>query len=169
MAVAAGLHRPRLRHARLLAQPGQRVVFAEDGDHRTALAGFADHRGGNAGDILGHPETLLAQFGEMFGGGAGLAVAELGHRPDAVAQRDETALDSVNVKPNVAAISIFRSLIPVRVQIASSFARPRLAPAGTPAMRRSIEWGRLGPARVEQLAVEDRARRVWPGFDGRHP
>ena len=68
MTVAARLDRPRLGHARLLAETGQRIVFAEDSDHRTALARFAHHRGRNARDILGDAEPLMAQFGQMFGG-----------------------------------------------------------------------------------------------------
>ena len=84
MAVAAGLDRARLRDARLLAQARQRVVFAEEGDDGAALAPFADHGGGNTGDIFGDAKTLVAQFGQMFGGRARLGVADLGHRPDPV-------------------------------------------------------------------------------------
>jgi len=58
----------------------------------------------NACDILCDAETLMAQFGQMFGGGARLGVAHLGHRPDLVAQGDETRLDRVNAKPNVVAV-----------------------------------------------------------------
>ncbi len=67
MAMAAGLDRARLRHAGLLAETGQRVIFAEEGDDGTALAPFAHQGGGNAGDILGDAETLMAQLGQMFG------------------------------------------------------------------------------------------------------
>ena len=60
MAVAAGLDRPRFGDAGLLAEAGQRIIFAEEGDHRTAFAPFAHHGGRNAGDILGDAETLMA-------------------------------------------------------------------------------------------------------------
>ena len=51
MAVAAGFDRPRLGDPGLLAQAGQGVIFAEEGDHRTAFAPFAHHRGRNTGDF----------------------------------------------------------------------------------------------------------------------
>ena len=104
MAVAAGLQRARFGHAGLLAEAGQRVVFAEEGDHRTAFAPFAHHRGRNAGDLLGDAETLMAQLGQMFGGRARLGVADLGHRPDPVGQGDEARLDRVDAAPDVTAI-----------------------------------------------------------------
>ena len=86
MAMAAGFQRARFRHAGLLAETGQGVVFAEEGDHGSAFAPFAHQRGGNACDLLGDAETLMAQFGQMFGGRARLGVADLGHRPDPVGQ-----------------------------------------------------------------------------------
>src|SRR5258708_33124953 len=104
MAMAAGLHRTRLRHARLLAQAGQRVIFAEEGDHGAAFAPFAHQGGGNACDLLGDAETLMAQLGQMFGGRARFGVADLGHRPDPVAQFDEARLDGVDATPDVTAI-----------------------------------------------------------------
>src|SRR5258707_13388100 len=104
MAMAAGLDRARLGDARLLAQARQRVVFTHEGDDGTALARFADQGGGNAGDVLGNAKALMAQFGEMFGRRTRLGVAHLGHRPDAVAQIDETRLDLVDATPNVAAV-----------------------------------------------------------------
>ena len=104
MAVAAGLDRLRLGDAGLLAEAGQGVVFAEEGDHRPAFAPFAHQRGRNVSDILGDAESLMAQLGQMFGGGARLGVADLGHRPDPVAQLDETRFDRVNAAPNVATV-----------------------------------------------------------------
>ena len=104
MAMASRLQRARFRNAGFLAETGQRIVFAEEGDDGTALAPFADQGGWNISDILGDAETLMAQFGEMFGSRARLGVAHLGHRPDPVAQGDETRLDRVNAEPDVAAI-----------------------------------------------------------------
>src|SRR5882757_8362614 len=112
MAMTAGFHRTRLRHARLLAQTGQRVIFTEEGDHRAAFAPFAHHGGGNAGDFLGDAETLMAQLGQMLGGGTRLSVAHLRHRPDLVAEVDETRLDCIDAPPNIATVVHFRSLIP---------------------------------------------------------
>ena len=68
MAMASRLQRAGLGHTGLLAETGQRVIFAEEGDDGTALAPLAHHRGGNARDILGDAETLMAQLGQMFGG-----------------------------------------------------------------------------------------------------
>ena len=104
MAVAAGLQRARLGHAGLLAEAGQRVIFAEEGDDGPAFAPFAHQRGGNACDLLGDAETLMAQLGQMFGGRARLGVAHLGHRPDPVGQGDETRLDGVDATPDVTAV-----------------------------------------------------------------
>ena len=104
MAMAAGLDGPMLGDACFLAETGQRIIFAEEGDDGTALAPFADQGGGNIGDILGDAKALMAQFGQMLGGGARLGVAHLGHRPDPIGQIDEARLDDVNAPPDVAAI-----------------------------------------------------------------
>ena len=131
MAVAARLDRAMLGHTRFLAQARQRIIFTHEGDHRTALAPFADHGGGNAGDILGDAKSLMAQFGEMFGRRARLGVAHLRHRPDPVAQIDETRLDRVNAKPDVAAVVHIAVLrVESGSEIVTSFAEPRLASAG---------------------------------------
>src|SRR5215831_16107045 len=111
MAVSSGLERAMLRHACFLAESGQRVIFAEESDDGPAFAPFAQQRGGNAGDILRDAEALMAQLGQMFGGGARLGVTHLGHRPNLVAQVDKASLDCVNVTPNVAAVVHRRSLI----------------------------------------------------------
>ena len=104
MAMAAGLQRARFGHAGFLAETGQGVVFAEEGDHGPAFAPFAHHGGGNACDLLGDAETLMAQLGQMFGGRARFGVADLGHRPDPVAQVDEARLDGVDATPDVTAV-----------------------------------------------------------------
>src|SRR3979409_1045902 len=100
MAMASGLQRARLGHAGFLAETGQRIIFAEESDDRTALAPFAHQGGGNAGDMLRDAETLMAQFGEMFGSRTRLGVADLRHAPDPVGQGDETRLDRVNAEPD---------------------------------------------------------------------
>src|SRR5271154_6810552 len=61
MAVTVAGQRLRFGDAGFLAQAGQRVIFAEDGDHRPVFARFTDHRSGDAGDVLRHPETLQFQ------------------------------------------------------------------------------------------------------------
>ena len=104
MAVASRLQRAGFRHAGFLAKAGQRIVFAEESDDRTALAPFAHQGGGNISDILRDAETLMAQLGEMFSSRARFGIAHLGHGPDPVAQRDETRLDRVNTEPDVAAV-----------------------------------------------------------------
>ena len=51
MAVAVARQRLRFGDAGFLAQAGQRVIFAEDGDDRPVFAGFTHHRSGDAGDV----------------------------------------------------------------------------------------------------------------------
>ncbi|MEH2625125.1 hypothetical protein V1292_003180 [Bradyrhizobium sp. AZCC 1719] len=85
MAMAAGLQRPRFRHASRLTEAGQGVIFAKEGDHGSAFAPFAHQGGRNACDLLRDAETLMTQLGEMFGARSRLGVADLGHRPDPVA------------------------------------------------------------------------------------
>src|ERR1700691_564158 len=45
-------------HAGLLRQARQRVVFAQDSDYRTVLAGFAHDGGWDASNLAGHAEAL---------------------------------------------------------------------------------------------------------------
>ena len=104
MAMAAGLQRARFGDAGFLAETGQGVIFAKEGDHRPAVAPFAHQRGGNACNLLGDAETLMPQLGQMFGRRARLGVADLGHRPDPVGQVDEARLDGVDATPDVAAV-----------------------------------------------------------------
>src|SRR5579872_3399379 len=110
MTMAAGFDRAGLRHAGLLAETGQGIVFAEEGDHGAAFAPFAHQRRGDARDILGDAEALMAQLGQMLGGGSRLGVAHFRRRPDFVAQGDETRLDEVHAAPDVAAV--VHSLVP---------------------------------------------------------
>ena len=56
-----------LRNAGLLAEAGQRIVLAQESDHRAAFTRFADDGGGNAGNALGDAEALVAQFRQMLG------------------------------------------------------------------------------------------------------
>ena len=104
VAMASGLQRSRFRHAGLLAEAGQGVVFAKESDHGPAFAPFTHHGGGDACDLLGDAETLMAQLGQMFGGRARFGVADLGHGPDPVAQVDEARLDGVDATPDVTAV-----------------------------------------------------------------
>src|SRR5205814_5971686 len=89
---------------RLLAETRQRVIFTHEGDDRSAVAPFARHRSRDAGNILGDAETLMAQLGEMLGGGPRFGVADFRHPPDLVAEVDETCLDRVNATPDIAAV-----------------------------------------------------------------
>ena len=86
MARAAPRQRTMLGDAGLLAQPGQRVVFAEDGDDRPVLAGLAHHCGRDAGEVLRDAEPVALQHGLMLGGRADFLEVELRHAPDAVAE-----------------------------------------------------------------------------------
>ena len=104
MAVAAGLERPVLGDAGFLGEARQRVVFAEDGDDRAALARLAHHAVGMPATFSVMRKPWCAQLGEVLGAGARLGVAELRHAPDAVAQGDEARLDRVDAAPDVAAV-----------------------------------------------------------------
>ncbi len=104
MAVTAGLDRPVLGNAGLLAEAGQGVIFAEERDDGAALAPFAHQRGRNAGQVLGDAETLVLKLSQMLGGGARLGVAHLRRSPDLVAPVDETRLDRVTATPNVTTV-----------------------------------------------------------------
>ncbi len=99
MAGAVALQRALLGHAGLLTEPRQRIVFAEDRDHRPAVAGFAHHRGRDAGQVRAYAETLALQHGDVLGTGAVLGIGELRHSPDAVAQRLEVRLSRIHQPP----------------------------------------------------------------------
>jgi hypothetical protein len=105
MSVAAFSDRLRLGEIRLLAQSRQGVVFAEHRDHRPAFTGLADDGGRDAGDILGDAEALLLEHGAMLGGRFELAIRELGHPPDAIAERDEARLLVVDEPPDLFAVA----------------------------------------------------------------
>jgi hypothetical protein len=61
MAVAAGFDRAVLGHAGFLAQAGQGVILAEDGDDRAFLARLAHDGGGDAGQLARDAEALPLQ------------------------------------------------------------------------------------------------------------
>ena len=96
--------------AGLLHQAGQRVVFAENGDHRTALAGLAHHRGFDAGDVLGDPESVLAEHRCVRGSGANLVEIGLRRVKNRVGQALERLAMAVDNGPNGFLITHFRSL-----------------------------------------------------------
>src|SRR5262249_18399281 len=102
--VAAGLNRPRFGNVSFLAEAGQGVIFAEEGDHRTAFAPFAHHGRRNATDVFGDTKTLMAQLREMLGRRARVGVADLGHAPDPVGEGGEARLDRVHATPDIAAV-----------------------------------------------------------------
>ena len=102
-----------LRDAGFLRQAGQRVVLAEDGDHRAVLAGLAHHRGRDTGDVTGDPKSFRLQHGGVFGAGAELGVAKFRHFPDAVGQTDEIVLVVVHVAPDF--LGVLHFLLPLFV------------------------------------------------------
>src|SRR5689334_17705182 len=104
MAMAAGFDRPVFGNSGLLAEAGESVIFAKEGDDRAAFAPFTHQRGRDAGDVLGDAETLMAQLGQMFGRGARLGVADFRHAPDPVGQGDKPRLDDVDAAPDVTTI-----------------------------------------------------------------
>src|SRR5205814_5992123 len=108
MSVARARHRPRFGNARLLAQAGQRVVFAQDRNDRPAFARLADDGGWNARDILLEPETLALELLDVFGNRAMLGILQFGHAPDAVAQRLISVLTGVDQAPDFFGIDFRR-------------------------------------------------------------
>ena len=100
MTVAAALDLLRLRDAGDLRQARQRIVFAEDRDHRPALARLAHHGGRNVGDVLGDAEAFLLQHGAMLGDRAVFRVGDLRHAPDAVGQRLVVVLAGIDELPD---------------------------------------------------------------------
>ena len=104
MAMAAGLYGCMAGDSGLLRQAGQSVVFAHEGDHGPAFARLADHGSGNIGDALGDAEALMRQLGLMLRAGARLGVADLGHAPDPVAQRDQPLLVRIDVAPEIVSV-----------------------------------------------------------------
>jgi hypothetical protein len=83
-----------------LAKTSQRVVFAQERDHRPALAGLAHHRGGDAGDIASHPEALVRELLGMNGDRFMLAIAGLGNGPYCVGQGVEARLRGFDMGPD---------------------------------------------------------------------
>ncbi len=59
---------------------------------------------GMPGHGLGDAKALMAQFGQVFGRGTVLGVADLRHAPDAIGQSDEAILLLVDVPPNCVAV-----------------------------------------------------------------
>jgi hypothetical protein len=104
MAVAVPLDRARLGDAGLLAQAGQRVVLAEQGDDRTALAGLAHDRGRDVGEVAGDAEALALELLDVLGDRAVLGILQLRHAPDAVAQRLEGILLGIDQAPDRLAV-----------------------------------------------------------------
>src|SRR5262249_13873926 len=98
------LDRPRLGDACLLAQAGQRVVFAEKGDDRAALARFADDSGRDVGHVGRDAKALTLELSDVLADRAALGLLQLGHAPDAVAQRLECLLLGVDQPPDLLGI-----------------------------------------------------------------
>jgi hypothetical protein len=67
MAVAAGNDWPLFGDARFLAEARERVIFPENGDDRTSLAGLSHDGGRNAGNVALDPEALGLEKPQMFG------------------------------------------------------------------------------------------------------
>ena len=82
--VAAGYGFLRLGDASDLREPRERIVFAEDGDHRAAVTGLAHDRRRDAGEVLRDAEAFLFQHRPVLGHRAEFAVGDLRHLPDAV-------------------------------------------------------------------------------------
>ncbi len=100
MAMAVRLDRLRFGHAGLLAQARQRVILAENGDHRPAFTCLAHDGGRDVGDVFSDAKTLGFQRRRMFGHRAIFRVGDLRHAPDAVAEFDEFGAMTVDDLPD---------------------------------------------------------------------
>ncbi len=128
VAVAAGLERARLGDVRLLAQAGQRVVFAEDGDDGPAPAGLAHDRGRQPGDGGGHVEALGAQRFLVRFGRAVLVVEQLRGLPHPVGQLLEGRRPGIDAMPHLFAVAHVR---PCSLRRGKARAEPAAAPGSS--------------------------------------
>ena len=110
MAMAGAGQRAVLGDIGLLAEAGQRVVFAENGDDRAAFARLAHHGGRDAAVLLGHLEALRLQHGGMLGDGSVLGIGDFRHAPDAVAEGEEVLALGVDEIPDC--FGVFHELAP---------------------------------------------------------
>ena len=101
MTITTARQRPRLGDAGFLRQARQRIVFAEDGDHRSPVPGLAHHRRRNPGDILCYPKSLPLQRSGMLRAGAELAITQFRHPPDPVGQLGERPLLGIDQRPDL--------------------------------------------------------------------
>ncbi|MNL60832.1 hypothetical protein D3C87_1846780 [compost metagenome] len=86
MTVCTGNQRIVLYGVRLLAETGQRIIFAEKCNDRATAAGLAHHSGRDIGNRIGNPKTLRLQHLAMGSSRLRLHVAGLGRLPDLVGQ-----------------------------------------------------------------------------------
>jgi hypothetical protein len=134
MAVTVARQRLHFGDAGFLAQAGQCVIFAEDGDHRPIFAGFTDHRSADAGDVFRHPETLQFQYRRVFGARSELRVAQFGRIPDLVAKLLEQFLLCIDQPPDLVGILHDSDLHSKNAVLSIlSHARRLLRPRGAPA------------------------------------
>jgi hypothetical protein len=108
MPAAAGLQRPVLGQPGFLRQARQRVVFAQDGDHRPFLARLTHDGGRDAGDVLRHAEAFLLQHLPVLGGGTMLGIVQLRHAPDAVAEGEVVFPSGFDLVPDLLGIALAR-------------------------------------------------------------
>ncbi len=97
VAVAVLFQRLRPRAARPLAEPGQRVELAENGDHRPAFARAGDKGGLNIADAARHGETFLLQRVGQQRAGARFGEAGFRRVPDSVAKGGKARLMGVDI------------------------------------------------------------------------
>ena len=90
MTIATGDERSLLSDAGFLAEAGQGIELAENGNHRTTVAGFAHDGCGKARHIALNAETFLDQQARMLLTGVEFLIVCFRRIPDEIAERKES-------------------------------------------------------------------------------
>ena len=137
-----------------LAQPRQRIIFAENRDHRPTFAGLADHGGRDTGHILAYPKPLPLEHGGVLGDRAVFGVRDLRNLPDPVGQQFEVVPLGVDQVPNPvriahdASLPLMRGDVPLEIP---GQRRKDLKPVVLPA---EPGWRALGPALLQRRSID---------------
>ena len=108
MAGSAGDEFALFRDVRRLAEAGQGVEFAQNGDHRPVLARLAHHGGRQAGEAGRHLEAARGKHRRVGGGGALFLEIEFGRLPHRVAEAEKGVAVLFDQRPGVVEIARHR-------------------------------------------------------------
>ena len=93
-----------LGDATFLAEAGQRVVLAENGNDGAPFARLAHHGGRQPGDLLGNAKALARKHLRVLRGRGALLVVQFGVAPDAVAEGEEVRRLLLGQPPDLVAV-----------------------------------------------------------------